>query len=202
MTYHADLTRGDVTSVGYLGNGHDYPEGETSEAVFDRLASLVMLRVVCWMGYHHCDLGVCRSNQPQPDFYWRGMKIPRCCSSDILVPGKAVVYMAPALILHYIRTHRYLPPACFLEAVLDGPEPGSAEYLDAIRKTAPKFVEFFAVSHSGGPGLSRQARTFQVGSGNRLSNGTHRRLPPDALPLRRTGTGPTSRRRSRAMEHN
>jgi len=70
------------------------------------------------------------------------MKIPRCCSSDILVPGKTMAYMAPALILHYIRTHRYLPPACFLEAVLDCPEPGSAEYLDAIRKVAPNFWTF------------------------------------------------------------
>ena len=129
-------------SVGYLARGHDYPEGETSEAVFDRLASLVMLQLVDWMGYHHCDLGVCGSNQPQPDFYWRGMKIPRCCNTDILVPGKAVVYMAPSLILHYIRTHRYLPPTCFLEAVLDCPEPRSAAYLAALEKAAPNLWLF------------------------------------------------------------
>jgi len=66
-----------------------------------------------------------------------GIRIPEHCSSDILVPDKAVVYMSPALILHYIRVHQYLPPACFVAAVLNCPEPGSEEYRAAIRKMAP-----------------------------------------------------------------
>jgi hypothetical protein len=123
--------------VGYLSCEHEYTKGETSEAVFDRLASLAKLRVLDWLGSHECDLGSCGRTQLRSDLYWRGMRIPEYCSSDILVPEKTIVYMSPALILHYIRVHQYLPPACFVEAVLNCPEPGSEEYRAAIRKIAP-----------------------------------------------------------------
>jgi hypothetical protein len=143
MAYVPDLAEtGAIKSVGYLSQEHAYPKGETSEAVFDRLASLVLLDLVSWMGYHWCDLGSCGSNQTQPELYWHGMKIPPCCRSDILVPAETVVYMAPALILHYIRAHQYLPPICFLEAALACPEAGSNNYLSAIKKIAPEFAGF------------------------------------------------------------
>jgi len=67
------------------------------------------------------------------------MRISRSGSSDIVVPDRTVVYMAPELILHYIRAHRYLPPSSFLEAVLNCPEPGTEEYHNAIKKIAPNY---------------------------------------------------------------
>jgi hypothetical protein len=138
MAYSPDLEQiGPFKNVGYLSCEHEYPKGETSEAVFDRLASLVLLHLLKWLGYHDCDLGSCGLNQSQPELYWHGMRIPRSCSSDVLVPDRTVVYIAPALILHYIRAHQYLPPACFLEAVLTCPAPGSRKYLRAIKKIAP-----------------------------------------------------------------
>ena len=142
MTYSPDLEQqtGPVKTVGYLSREHDYPKGETSDLMFDRLTSLVRLDLVSWVGYHDCDLGICASNQTE--LYWRGMKIPGYCSCDILVPNRTVVYMAPALILHYIRAHQYLPPACFLEAALTCPEPGSDEYLRAIKQITPNFGPF------------------------------------------------------------
>ena len=140
MGYIPDLAQtGPVISVGYLSREHDYPKGETSEAVFDRLGSLVLLHLVSWLGYHDCELASCGLNQPPPELYWRGMRIPRSCSSDIVVPDGTVVYMAPALILHYIRVHQYLPPARFLKAVLNCPEPGSDEYHGAINKIVPDY---------------------------------------------------------------
>lgn len=133
MVYEPDMTKsGKFKLVGYLSRDHDYPQGEISEAAFDRLANLALLRIIQYLGYYNCDLGSCGSNQIQPDFYWRGMRIPQRCTSEILVPGKAVLYRAPALILHYIRAHRYLPPARFLDAVLACPEPGSDEYRRVI----------------------------------------------------------------------
>ena len=65
------------------------------------------------------------------------MTIPRWCDTDILVPDRTLVYIAPALILHYIRVHRYLPPAYFIDAVLTCPEPGSDEYLSEIKRIVP-----------------------------------------------------------------
>jgi hypothetical protein len=142
MVYEPDLTqRGSIRLVGYLSRDHEYTQGETSEEAFDRLASLVMLHLVSWLGYHDCDLGSCSSNLGQPELYWRGLRIPQNCCTDILVPAETVVYMAPALILHYIRAHQYLPPICFLEAVLACAEADSKHYLSAIKKIAPHFGE-------------------------------------------------------------
>jgi hypothetical protein len=140
MVYRPDMTQeGSLRFVGYLSREHDYPQGETSKDAFDRLASLVMLHMVAWMGYHGCELGSCSWNQEQPDLYWGNLKIPRECSTDILVPAETVLYRAPALILHYIGSHRYLPPVRFLEAALACPEPGSKDYLNAIKKIVPSY---------------------------------------------------------------
>jgi hypothetical protein len=140
MAYVPDLAEtGSLKSVGYLSRNHDYPKGETSDEMFARLICLAKHPLGAWAGEHLCDLGYCGSNRPQPEFEWQGMEIPRCCSTDILVPDKTVVYIAPALILHYIRAHHYLPPACFIEAVLVCPEPDSADYRSEIKRIVPSF---------------------------------------------------------------
>lgn len=140
MVYVPDLAEtGSLKSVGYLSRKHDYPKGETSDEMFARLFCLAKRPLGGWAGEHLCDLGYCGSNRPQPRLEWQGIEIPRSCSTDILVPDKTVVYIAPALILHYIRAHRYLPPACFIEAVLVCPEPDSADYRGQIKKIVPRF---------------------------------------------------------------
>ena len=140
MVHVADLAEtGSLKSVGYLSGKHDYPKGETSDEMFARLVGLAKHPLGCWAGEHLCDLGYCGSSRPQPELRWQGMEIPRSCSTDILVPDKTVVYIAPALILHYIRAHRYLPPACFIEAVLICPAPDSGAYRGEIKRIAPSF---------------------------------------------------------------
>jgi hypothetical protein len=139
MTYVPDLAQFGSTNsvaVGYLARGYDYTEGETPEAVFDCLALLVLASrfTIHSLGYHYCDLGPCGLNQPQRKLYWGDQVIPSRCTTEILVPGKKVVYRSPALILHYMRSHRYLPPSCFIEAVLACPEPGSVKYLSAMKR--------------------------------------------------------------------
>lgn len=138
MVFQPDLAQnGPFKSVGYLSRDRDYPKGETLDSVFDRLASLAMQPLYCCAGHHDCDLGSCGSGLPHPELKWRGVTIPRWCSADILVPDQTFVYVAPALILHYIRVHRYLPPACFTDAVLACPEPASDEYRSEIRRIVP-----------------------------------------------------------------
>jgi hypothetical protein len=145
MTYSPDLAEGGpVKSVGYLTRDREYPQGEVADLVFDRLVRLAKLRIVQWFGHHHCDLDPCGPGQPQPELYYEGLVIPRQCSTDIFVPDQEAVYVAPALILHYIRFHRYLPPTCFLEAVLRCPQPGSDEYFAALKRAAPDFPLFCA----------------------------------------------------------
>lgn len=142
MTYVADLAEpGPIKSVGYLAQGHDYRQGEVPEEVFDRLITLVKayikLHILHYMGYHTCDLEPCGSNQPQPELLYHGQAIPGTCRSDLVVPDKGVIYKAPSLIMHYIRRHHYLPPACFLQAVINCPEPGSQEYLALVGEVWP-----------------------------------------------------------------
>jgi hypothetical protein len=138
MTHIADLEGpGVLKSVGYLARNHNYDQGEVSQETFDCLVKLVKLHLIQWFGHHDCDLEPCGSGKPEPELYYEGLRIPRSCSTDILVPGQAAIYQAPALILHYIRGHHYLPPACFLEAVLDCPQPGSPDYFAALEKLWP-----------------------------------------------------------------
>jgi hypothetical protein len=58
--------------------------------------------------------------------------------TDIYVPGEEVVYVAPSLILHYLQHHQYQPPLCFVDRVLNCPEPLSEEYSAAITRIAPE----------------------------------------------------------------
>ena len=135
--YIQDLAeRGIIRFVGYLSREHDYETGDTPDRVFDALAELVLYEVThtlhAWEGFHHCDLGLCGENQPQSELYWGGMVIPRRCDKDIFLPDGAVVYQAPALILHYIRAHSYRPPSSFTDALLRCPGVSSEEFLDTI----------------------------------------------------------------------
>jgi len=159
MAYEPDLAQsGSFTSVGYLSGDRDYPQGETSDSVFDRLALLAMLRLFSCMGHHDCDLGTCRSGLPQLESKWRGMTIPRYCSNEILVPNRTWIYRAPALILHYIRAHHYLPPVCFIDAVLACPEPGSDDYNSELRRIVPNVPFWQLFEHRNSP-TTRQGRS-------------------------------------------
>jgi hypothetical protein len=148
VTYIADLSEpGPIKSVGYLAREHDFPQGEVPEEVFDRLITLVRLHIKLhiqhWMGYHTCDLNPCGSNQPQPEILYRGLVIPWRCRFDLVLPDKGVLYVAPSLIMHYIRCHRYLPPTCFLDAVINCPAPDSEEYAAAVIRIWPPTVPFW-----------------------------------------------------------
>ena len=142
MTYRVDLTgAGRLSSVGYLARGHSFTKGMTPEVFFDCLVAIVEKPIGAWCGYHNCDLGLCRLRRPgaHPQFRYKG-RVIGIGSTDIFVPGDEVVYLAPSMILHYIRRHRYLPPACFIEAVLNCPEPRSQDYCAAIKRIAPEIA--------------------------------------------------------------
>lgn len=48
------------------------------------------------------------------------------------------IYAAPNLIIYYIIEHNYLPPKCFIDAVLSSPKPNSSKYSDMIKTIIPK----------------------------------------------------------------
>jgi hypothetical protein len=147
MTYKPDLRgTGRERPVGYLDRRHSFTKGTASEAFFDCLVALVEQPLAVCRGYHICDLGWCGLSfgGEQPKFRYKG-RVIGLGATEILVPDKEVVYSAPSLILHYIRRHKYLPPSCFVEAVLNCPKPRSQEYFAAIKRIAPEEAAFLEI---------------------------------------------------------
>ena len=142
MTYKADLAgTGPIRPVGYLARKHPFPKGRTSWAFIDSLVALVKQPFSHSFGYHSCDLAWCGltfvTDAQATNFLYKG-RVISLGHTDILVPGNEVIYQAPSLILHYMRWHRYLPPVCFIQAVLNCPPPGSQEYFAALNRTCAR----------------------------------------------------------------
>jgi hypothetical protein len=104
----------DTVNVGWLSRHRPFPRGPLPRAVRDRLrlhCRTVPSRFVT-KGFHVCEF--CGR--------YRGG-----CEMRVVFGG--VAYAAPVLVDHYVAVHRYLPPACFVEAVLKASPPGSDEML-------------------------------------------------------------------------
>ncbi len=67
-------------------------------------------------GWHVCTL--CKVEMPKP--VWKGKTIDVAGTGQYLVRSEQAVYMAPALLLHYILDHHYCPPQVFIDAVHNG----------------------------------------------------------------------------------
>jgi hypothetical protein len=136
MSYFADLTRfsylGDrgpaLLNVGWLEAGNPYPQGTVSEAdiaALERLASGTWQPIFC-RGWHNCSL--C-GHKPEDEPIVRNIagESKLLGADNLFIPAGEIMYVAPTLILHYIETHHYLPPA---------------EFLAAARATDPKQPEY------------------------------------------------------------
>ena len=131
MTYFQDLDRrtlvvtGEaVRAVGWLSSDHPFSQGPVPVAFLPALRKLragwhAILDILHWwpacMGVHRCEF--CR------DCFDNG---------DIAVPSGDLLFVSPAMLVHYVEVHEYLPPADFVSAVLACPHPGSPEYSAAI----------------------------------------------------------------------
>jgi hypothetical protein len=107
-------------AIGWLHRDKPFATGLVDRTVYDALVEMREHRLdpLTYLGVHYCDL--CRSGDKP-----RG-------SSNLLVPGDGVLYVAPELIVHYISGHRYAPPDVFCRAVLASPPVRSREYAKAV----------------------------------------------------------------------
>ncbi|MER5304788.1 hypothetical protein ABT039_35695 [Streptomyces lasiicapitis] len=122
MTYFPDLSpyrysdsTQSMLNVGWLAREHPFPTGTAPEGLVETLAELAKHSVNVQRGMHFCEL--C------PDFQTARQNTSRCDtfigSGEIRVPGsKRVTYASPAMIVHYVEEHSYLPPAEYCEAVM------------------------------------------------------------------------------------
>jgi hypothetical protein len=67
-------------------------------------------------GWHTCTF--CEEDMPEVE--WKGKTIDLMGNGHYLVRYENSVYMAPALLLHYILNHHYRPPQVFIDAVMKG----------------------------------------------------------------------------------
>ena len=67
-------------------------------------------------GVQTCTL--CQSELPK--ITWKGKKVDLAGNGHYLVRNKQAVYMAPALLLHYILDHQYCPPPVLSSQYLRG----------------------------------------------------------------------------------
>lgn len=67
-------------------------------------------------GWHTCTL--CEVEMPKVK--WKGNTIDVSGHGHFLVRYEKAVYMAPALLLHYILDHHYCPPQVFCDTVING----------------------------------------------------------------------------------
>lgn len=123
----ADSWRVPLLAVGWLEVSHPYPRGTAPANLVPKLEGFVsaagqIFRHECFRGLHECSICMPAS-------------LLRQSHINLLIPGKGIVYAAPAGIVHYIEGHEYLPPRAFIDAVTSCPNYGSDAYLSALRET-------------------------------------------------------------------
>lgn len=144
MTHFLDLTpytytQGDAsTNIGWLSASEKIVVGETS---FEFQAKLYKLclddhLVKIMRGFHECEFcgfswDEWGKNHPN---YGENAKWMSIGNGEIRVIGNSAIYAAPALIYHYVIQHQYQPPQEFVDAVMNGPQPGSSEHIALLKQ--------------------------------------------------------------------
>ncbi|MDN3262947.1 hypothetical protein QWJ26_24690 [Streptomyces sp. CSDS2] len=143
MAYYPDLSpysyesgERDMLNVGWLSREHAYTTGVTPEGLVEALAGLARHAVNVQRGMHFRDL--C------PDFHTARERTSRedlfLGSGEIHVPnGRGLTYASPAMIVHYVEDHSYLPPEDYRKAVRDrwGALRGHPGYSAGTSRTPP-----------------------------------------------------------------
>jgi hypothetical protein len=113
-----------VKSVGWMEPPHPLPIGDVPAGFIDRLAAFCtwdkLVNLTC--GYQDCEFCATKHGHWHPDRR-------RIGNGEIRVLGDGVAYAAPSMIAHYVAVHRYLPPAEFIDAVMNGPKADARVYV-------------------------------------------------------------------------
>lgn len=101
-------------AIGWLGHGA-YTQGGVSTEFIDALIRAAFTHHANQMrGYHYCEHCAMEDIEVR-----QGDNRIMLGSAEIWIPvGDGRVFVAPNLIIHYVRDHGYLPPAEFIDAVM------------------------------------------------------------------------------------
>lgn len=101
-----------ILHVGWLGTWRPHPRGATPAAFLERLSQLCAAPSLRYRGIFWCRQGLCTLRRQSA-----------CGAGEIVVVGKAHVFLAPSLVAHYVQHHDYRPPEAFIDAVLSASGP-------------------------------------------------------------------------------
>ena len=132
MSYYKDLTPYNYHhysekefNVGWLQEGYEFDKGDVPEGFLEKLKKYSDHRMLQTKGWQSCHF--CEENEHSSD-------------EIRIVSNSGIYYACPMMIIHYVEAHNYLPPQEFIDAVMEGPEPGSEEYKKLIA-IMPTFFE-------------------------------------------------------------
>jgi hypothetical protein len=110
-----------LRAVGWLQRGQPFPRGRTSVGFLKTLEHHLRSpwQPVVALGFHTCDLCLGDSRRESAAL---GV-------ANLWVPSEECVYVAPELIRHYVKGHKYVPPPEFIDALMVCPDQESVEYL-------------------------------------------------------------------------
>ena len=120
-----------LLAVGWLEHPHPCSTGPSDGDILELLdrwvnSSWDYYSSYAFRGLHECSLCMA-TGRPSPGLLEIRSHL------NLWIPGSSAIYLAPAMITHYIRDHGYRPPSEFVEAVLSCPEYGTPEYCSALR---------------------------------------------------------------------
>jgi hypothetical protein len=106
-----------IINVGWLGRGEAFETGGIDEGIWDELVRLASDPVNVMRGLHDCEFCDIESPVRVPSNY-STKRFASLGTGEIRVRDESDrCYAAPTLILHYIRSHNYLPPEGFIQAI-------------------------------------------------------------------------------------
>lgn len=167
--HYADLSREcqlgtgpAVRAIGWLERGKPFSVGTVDGAFVARLEAHITdwgrwLPMVA-AGLHFCDLGGCER---------------RAGAQNVIIPAQTCVYVAPDLILHYIKAHQYEPPQEFIAAVLSCPEQSSDAYVDRLLPFASTWQLDEAAVRQIAAGAPRRREAAAADKAQREANRGH-----------------------------
>ena len=104
-------------NIGWLDSGHDFEKKAPLQEFVEKLKAYKDHTTMQTRGWHQCPFCTDKATS----------------SNEIRVVGKdGKIYASPTLVIHYVEKHNYSPPQEFVDAVLNGPEPGSDEYEEVL----------------------------------------------------------------------
>lgn len=113
-------------NVGWLGKAASFTRGSIDSDIRNQLVRLARHPVNMMRGLHYCEL--CSVESPIRVVVSTELNKPAYLGNgELWVSTRDATFAAPTLIVHYIDSHSYLPPAEFCEAVRASLQPDTRQ---------------------------------------------------------------------------